>query len=112
MQAERDYLMTKTFPRLRALAQERNVSLVEVDLRWGITKEEEGQSGKVVFTCLNEIEQSHPFFIGILGNRYGWCPEEKDLMSNEVFRQRYGWIARDIHHRLSMTEIEIQYIVP
>lgn len=85
MQAECDYLMTKTFPRLRALAQERNVSLVEVDLRWGITKEEEGQSGKVVFTCLNEIEQSHPFFIGILGNRYGWCPEEKDLMSKRSF---------------------------
>ena len=38
MQEERDYLMTKTFPRLRLLAQERNVCLVEVDLRWDITK--------------------------------------------------------------------------
>lgn len=109
MQAERDYLMTKIFPRLRLLAQKRDVSLVEVDLRWGITKEEEGQSGKVVFTCLNEIEQSHPFFLGILGNRYGWCPTEDDLLKNEEFRQRYGWIADDIRHRLSITEIEMQY---
>lgn len=109
MQAERDYLMTKIFPRLRLLAQKRDVSLVEIDLRWGIAKEEEGQSGKVVFTCLNEIEQSHPFFLGILGNRYGWCPSEDDLLKNEEFRQRYGWIADDIRHRRSITEIEMQY---
>ena len=69
MQAERDYLMTKIFPRLRLLAQKRNVCLVELDLRWGITQEEEGQSGKVIFTCLNEIEQSHPFFFGNIGKQ-------------------------------------------
>lgn len=109
MQAERDYLMTKTFPRLRRIASDRNVSLVEVDLRWGITKEEEGQSGKVVYTCLNEIENSHPFFIGILGNRYGWCPSERDLMQSKDFSERYGWIGEDVRDGMSITEIEFQY---
>ena len=109
MQAERDYLINKVFPKLRLEAQKRNVSLVPVDLRWGITREEEGQSGKVVYTCLNEIEKSHPFFIGILGNRYGWKPTENDLMVDNDFRQRYGWIANDIRNGMSITEIEMQY---
>ena len=47
MQSERDMLVTKVFPRLRQIAYERNVTLTEVDLRWGIT-EEEAKSSKVV----------------------------------------------------------------
>ena len=47
MQDERDYLMKRTFPKLRKLAAERDVTLTELDLRWGITPEE-SQSGKVV----------------------------------------------------------------
>lgn len=66
MQSERDMLVTKVFPRLRQIAYERNVTLTEVDLRWGIT-EEEAKSSKVVEICLDEIRNSHPFFIGLLG---------------------------------------------
>ena len=65
MQDERDYLMKRTFPKLRKLAAERDVTLTELDLRWGIT-EEEAESGKVVEICLCEIENSVPFFIGII----------------------------------------------
>ena len=52
MQSERDMLVTKVFPRLRQIAYERNVTLTEVDLRWGIT-EEEAKSSKVVEICLD-----------------------------------------------------------
>ena len=69
MEGEREYLMKRTFHKLRELAAKRNVLLTEVDLRWGITLEE-SQSGKVVDICLREIENSIPFFIGIIGNRY------------------------------------------
>ena len=54
MQDERDELMRKTFPVLRRKAAERDVTLTELDLRWGITPEE-SQSGKVVEICLREI---------------------------------------------------------
>ena len=37
MQDERNALMKKTFPLLREKAAKRNVSLTELDLRWGIT---------------------------------------------------------------------------
>ena len=64
MNDERTELMKKTFPRLRVMAAKRDVTLTEVDLRWGITKEE-SESGKVVDICLREIQNSIPFFIGI-----------------------------------------------
>ena len=47
MQDERSELIRKTFPRLREMAAQRDVTLTEVDLRWGITKEE-SESGKVM----------------------------------------------------------------
>ena len=109
MQAERDYLVNKVFPKIRVAAEKRGVNFVEVDLRWGITQEKEGQSGKVVYSCLKEIENSRPFFIGLLGDRYGWCPTSGDLLDNEEFRRNYAWITDDIHQHLSITEIEMQY---
>ncbi|MBO7571240.1 MAG: tetratricopeptide repeat protein [Bacteroidales bacterium] len=108
MQEERNYLLTKTFPLLNRIARERNVSIVAVDLRWGINKAEEGENGQVIYTCLNEIDNSHPFFIGLLGTRYGWQPSAIDIESKD-FSERYPWIAKDIQQNLSITEIEMQY---
>ena len=106
MQNERDQLMKFTFPHLRKLAAERDVTLTELDLRWGIT-EEESKSGKVVDICLREIENSIPFFIGIIGNRYGWVPERKDLGGNvtEHFPSVNEYLAKN----LSVTEMEMQF---
>ena len=109
MQAERDHLITKVFPRLQEEAARRGVYVVPLDLRWGIT-EEESKSGKVLQICLEEIDNSRPFFIGLIGNRYGWCPPLEELDQNEILKERWGdWIENDIRHGLSITEIEIQY---
>lgn len=106
MQDERDYLMKRTFPKLRKLAAERDVILTELDLRWGIT-EEESKSGKVVEICLREIENSIPFFIGIIGNRYGWVPKREELGGNVT--KRFEDVDRYIEQHLSVTEMEMQY---
>ena len=106
MQDERDYLMKRTFPKLRKLAAERDVTLTELDLRWGIT-EEESKSGKVVEICLREIENSIPFFIGIIGNRYGWVPEKKDIGENVT--KRFKDVNKYLERHLSVTEMEMQF---
>lgn len=108
MKTERDYLMQTVFPRLRKKAAERDVSFIELDLRWGIT-EEEASKGKVVQVCLNEIDNSHPFFIGLLGDRYGWCPGAEILAQDTNLAERYPWIRQDIERGASVTEIEMQY---
>jgi len=67
---ERDQLVKRVFPALRARLKDRFVELVDVDLRWGITVEE-AERGEVLPICLAEIDRSRPYFIGMLGERYG-----------------------------------------
>lgn len=106
---ERRYLINTVFPELRVLAAERGVSITEIDLRWGIT-EEEAKQGKVVEMCLDEIEAAIPFFIGIIGENYGWCPPESIFSINPSLDKKYGsWLHEDMRRRLGMTEIEMQY---
>ena len=107
MQKERDALI-QTFEMLKVEAAKRNVSLSVVDLRWGVT-EEEAKSGKVISVCLNEIENSHPFFIGILGSNYGTAPEPSELEKNPELKERYDWIEKAISDGMSITEMEIRY---
>lgn len=73
MQTERDELVTKTFPALRAKYRARGVEVFEVDLRWGITREQQ-ERGETLPTLLAEIDRCRPYFIGLLGDRYGWVP--------------------------------------
>jgi len=84
MHAERDELMLFVFPELRKKCRERQVEFAEVDLRWGIT-EEESKRGQVLPICLEEIKRCKPYFIGLLGERYGWVPDNipQELIDRE-----------------------------
>ncbi|AEF83131.1 tetratricopeptide repeat domain protein [Leadbettera azotonutricia ZAS-9] len=107
---ERDYLVTKVFPSLRRYCEERDVTLFELDLRWGIS-EEESKQGKVVDICLKEIQNTRPFFIGLLGERYGWVPsedEQKTISQNTNVLEDYPWVRAELEIGTSITEIEIQ----
>ena len=72
MKAERDELTLRVFPALRKVCEERGIAWGEVDLRWGIPEEKKGE---VLSTCLKFIDECRPFFIGMLGERYGWVDE-------------------------------------
>ena len=65
---ERDLLVRRVFPGLRAKLKDRFVELVDVDLRWGITVEQ-AERGEVLPICLVEIERARPFFVGMLGEQ-------------------------------------------
>jgi len=67
---ERNELTLHIFPKLRKLCEERGIAWGEVDLRWGIPPDM-GQE-VVLKTCLEFIDRCRPYFIGILGDRYGW----------------------------------------
>ena len=100
MQEEREVLVKQIFPQLRKLCDHRGVAFTEIDLRWGIT-EEQSKQGKVLPICLAEIERCRPFFIGLLGQRYGWVPKDipQELMDDQP------WLAE--HRHRSVTELEI-----
>ncbi len=60
------------------------MELVDVDLRWGVT-EEQAERGEIFPVCLEEIDRCHPYFIGLLGERYGWVPDHihPELMESQ-----------------------------
>lgn len=102
MMKERDLLVKEVFPELRRKCAKRFVTFTEVDLRWGIT-EAQAEEGQVLPLCLAEIEHSRPFFIGLLGERYGWIP---DTIRPEVI-EREPWLKEHVEGRTSVTELEI-----
>ena len=100
---ERDLLVRKVFPELRRKCRERQVDLIDVDLRWGIT-EEEAQQGNVLPICLAEIDRSRPFFMGFIGERYGWIPSNDQYASTLLTEQEW---MRDHRGDKSVTELEM-----
>lgn len=98
MQPERHHLVKFVFPQLRKLSESRGVTWGEVDLRWGISDDQED---KVLELCLEEIQRCRPYFIGLLGERYGWVPEK---IPPSLLAQQ-GWLQ--IHAGRSVTELEI-----
>lgn len=108
MEGEREYLMKVIFPELENYARQKNVNLVELDLRWGIT-EKDSSNGKILEICLDEIKNTRPFFIGLIGSRYGWMPTKDEITGNETLLEKHPWLSQDIENGLSITEIEIQY---
>lgn len=100
---ERDLLVRKVFPELRRKCRERQVELVDVDLRWGIT-EKEAQQGKVLPICLAEIDRSRPYFMGFIGERYGWVPDQHQYDLSLILEQ--PWLKKHQGGK-SVTELEI-----
>ena len=100
MHSERDYLIKVIFPALRERLEPHHIHLVDIDLRWGIT-EAQAEKNEVLGLCLNQIDEC-PFFIGLLGERYGWVPEE--LPDS---KSKHGWTQQ--HTGKSVTEFEIRW---
>ena len=102
MHAERDHLVKVVFPKLRERLERYRIELIDIDLRWGIT-EAQANDGRVLELCLQQIDECRPYFVGLLGQRYGWVPAE--LAESAV--RTYGWI-REVKQK-SITELEIQH---
>jgi nephrocystin-3 len=107
MEEEREHLIKNIFPKLRSICLKRSVSFTDIDLRWGIT-EDQAQNGGAVAICLEEIDKCRPYFIGLMGERYGWTPQD----DNAVVRVKEN-IAKDVQewcdNGRSVTEMEMIY---
>ena len=106
MHAERDYLVKEVFPRLREWCEQRRLRLVDVDLRWGVTEADATNNKRVVDVCLRRIDDCRPFFICLLGQRYGWIPRRQDVSAETS--GAYPHIAGALG-AASVTEMEIQH---
>jgi WD40 repeat protein len=106
MHAERDHLVKVTFPHLRQWCAERRLHLVDIDLRWGVTREQ-ADDGRALAVCLDEIDACRPFFLCLLGERYGWVPGPARIPA-EAYARFPGLPA---HPDYSIMHLEITHAV-
>jgi hypothetical protein len=102
MHSERDWLVKRVFPALRERLEPHRIHLVDIDLRWGVTKEQ-ADNDQALDVCLDQIDECRPYFLGILGERYGWVSDRLP----ERTAGKYGWIRQQTGK--SITELEILY---
>ncbi|KAI1882160.1 hypothetical protein AGOR_G00247810 [Albula goreensis] len=140
LQQERDYLRTQVFPQLDTLCRTRGTCFKAVDLQWRDGAEAtagseaevrspsqpqhrydlSSQKLKIGLDCIGRS----PFFLCILGHRYGQCRPEnspplpvtggewKGLTAVEknlyvASRNGYPWVLQDKNQTCSLTELEI-----
>ena len=104
MHDERDYIKRHVVNRLNETLEPYHISVQVTDLRWGIDTHnliEEEQELKVLHICTDAIENSRPYFIGILGHRYGWMPDSNRMAA---IREQYSIPGEE---PCSVTEMEI-----
>ncbi len=89
MHAERDYLNRLVFPELRKRCQQLGMDFIPIDLRWGVT-EEDARARGALSLCLQEVDRCLPFFLGLIGERYGWSPPAETIP-----RKRYAAIRHE-----------------
>ena len=114
MKEEREVLVKQVFPALQNLCKKRGVTLSFVDLRWGITSEQTND-GNTVQICLSEIDRCRPYFICMLGGRYGWAQplnkSEDPLLKRTLTKALHShpWLSAFLDR--SVTELEVRHAV-
>ncbi|KAG5476414.1 hypothetical protein LSCM1_04118 [Leishmania martiniquensis] len=114
MNNERNAITLDIFPRLRRWAAEAGlkVTLLEVDLRWGIpalaTRRNLSTS-----VCLNEVSRCSPFFVGVIGARYGSSPPTplQLVVDEDVDAEDYAWMQELSDPHVSVTELEMRHAI-
>ena len=112
MQAERDYLKTYVFPELQEKLRPHHISLQIIDLRMGVggilEEDEQQRESEILKVCINEIKRSRPFFIAILGERYGWIPPKEAVERLKNGMNSIDNILLSKEDQISVTAMEIE----
>lgn len=112
MDTERDIIKFDVQRRLNERYRKKCIQFQFIDLRIGVNTEglaEEKAENEVLEICLSNIDKARPFFIALIGNRYGWIPDRErwrfifDRLSKEKR------VLIDDSSRKSVTELEILY---
>lgn len=107
MEKERHYFQDIIYPEIAEFCKQKNVEFLPIDLRWGVKDD----MRLVLQTCFNEIDNSRPFFIGIIGNKYGTLPKKEEIdIAREYLLVRNPDLPQTIIiEGESITEMEIDY---
>ncbi|XP_018423713.1 PREDICTED: NACHT domain- and WD repeat-containing protein 1 [Nanorana parkeri] len=98
MAEERDALMEIAYPEIQTFCQKHGLTFEVVDMRWGV-RDYASVDHMTTDLCLKEIEACKktsigPYFIGLVGNRYGYRPMPR-LIGEEEFNILYKKVLKN-----------------
>eukprot|EP00741_Cyanophora_paradoxa_P006401 tig00001001_g6205.t1 len=103
---ERDQLTRVVFPALNESLRPRRISLVPVDLRWGLTEEATTSGPGALHLCLEEVERCRPYVLALLGDRFGWVPDAYRVDTGTA--PQLAWVSSWPRGH-SITSLELEY---
>lgn len=114
MDAERDAIMNSVYPAVAQQLAPHGITVDFIDLRWGVSTsdvDEAERENHVLRECIDGIQSSRPFFIGLLGDRYGWVPSQEswDTIVDGMTEEEKRFINSDTAQARSVTELEILF---
>eukprot|EP00163_Fabomonas_tropica_P015671 TRINITY_DN284_c0_g1_i2.p1 TRINITY_DN284_c0_g1~~TRINITY_DN284_c0_g1_i2.p1 ORF type:complete len:1318 (-),score=228.14 TRINITY_DN284_c0_g1_i2:344-4297(-) len=104
MISEREYLATVVFPALRHFLRMRRVHLHAVDLFVGASSDAVSDRQSLELHLENS-ENSRPFIVSLLGERYGHIPQVYEVPPLE----KYEWVSEIEPQSRSVPEMAIKY---
>ena len=107
MHGERDYLVKRVLPRLRAWCADRRLHLVDIDLRWGITEADAAANRRALEICFRYVDKCRPYFLCFVGQRYGWVPRESEVADETM--AGFPGLEKHVARAISVTEMEVRY---
>lgn len=111
MQSERDVIRKQIVRKLQEEFADYHVSIQVTDLRWGVNTlnvDEGEREAKVLHVCSDAIQNSKPYFIALLGGRYGWLPSPKSMENiKRTLSKEQQQALGDVSDSMSVTEMEI-----
>ena len=112
------------FPAVDALCQQRGTHCAPMDLRWTM-EEAQAASGSVLQLALDSVTRCCPFFVSLLGERYGphrpqnagpLPPHPDDLPPDAAWLDRalvtaaaggHDWLLQDVYRHYSVMELQV-----
>lgn len=96
MHAERDHLVTVVFPELRERVERLGLEFYDVDLPWGVpAKDANGETSNSWEYCRQWIDRVEPFFVCILGQRYGWVTDPGHSRDTTIQQRQRSVLAHE-----------------
>ena len=112
MDVERDVIKYDVIPALNQMFNKKGVEIHAIDLRYGVNTSgmtEAEASDKVLNMCVQSIDRARPFFVGFIGNRYGWQPSPQRWIDFYARLNSNQQEALKDSINMSITEMEIVY---
>ncbi len=103
--AERELIIEYVFPKLRKYFKNVAINIKDLENMGEKMPLNDQHAAEILMQCLDHIDESRPFFICFLGERYGTVPDSRFI--SQEFIKKYDLFK--IYNGWSFTQIEVNH---